>query len=302
MNGQEKSHLAADWRELLLLLFLAVVWSSSFLFIKLAITSIPPLSLAFGRMLIGGLILYLVLMLRGQQLPRTLAHWGIALFVGLIGNALPFTLIHWGELRIDSALAAVLMGSMPVLVVTLAHFFIPDEPVTRYRAVGIAVGFAGLCLLVGADALAGLGGAVIAQLAVIGGACAYAVNTVFIRRFAARSHSQGLAAASLFAGALMLLPLALWHETPLRLSPTPAAVGATLMLGVFSTGIATLVYFRLLRTVGATVFSQVNYLIPLMGLAWGMLLLGEQPSWNQVAALPVILLGVGLVNHRPRSH
>lgn len=300
MIQKEKSHLTADWRELLLLLFLAVVWSSSFLLIKLAVETIPPLTLAFGRMLVGFFVLYCVLILRGQSLPKSGIPWAIALFVGFIGNALPFTLIHWGEIRIDSGLAAVLMGCMPVIVVLLAHYFTPDEPITRSRAAGIAVGFAGLCLLVGRDALAGLGDAVIAQLAVIGGALAYAVNTVFIRKFAARHSGQGMAAASLLAGAAMLLPLSLLQEQALELSPAPAAIAALLLLGVFSTGIATLVYFRLLRTVGATVFSQVNYLIPAMGLVWGVLLLDEQPAWNQLAALPIILLGVGLVNRRPR--
>ena len=298
MGPMEKSHLTADWRELLLLLFLAVVWSSSFLLIKIAVETIPPLTLAFGRMAVGGLVLYAVLMLRGQRLPDRWPLWAMALFVGFTGNALPFTLIHWGEIRIDSGLAAVLMGCMPVIVVFLAHYFTPDEPLTRGRAAGVAIGFAGLCLLVGRDALAGLGDAVVAQLAVIGGALAYAVNTIFIRKVAARHSGQGMAAASLFAGSALLLPLALLREQPLQLSPAPIAVASLLMLGVFSTGIATLVYFRLLRSVGATVFSQVNYLIPVMGLLWGVLLLGEQPTWSQLAALPIILSGVALVNRR----
>lgn len=289
------------WRDYLLLILLAAIWSSSFMFIKIAVATVAPMTLAATRLAIAAVLLSAYALACGERIPLDGKSWGVFLFIGLFGNALPFSLIGWGEIHVDSALAAILMGIMPVATVALAHFFIPEEPFNAWRAGGIAAGFAGLIALVGIQALGGLGSAVLAQLAILAGAVSYAVTTVFARR---RAHLPGrvMAAGATTAGTAIVLPWALVFEQPWAAQPSTASLAAAVILGVLPTGAATLLYFYLVRAIGATGLSQVNYLIPVMGLLWGMALLGERPGWRAAAALGLVLTGIALVNRggRPR--
>jgi len=284
---------AAQPRELALLVLLACIWGASFMLIKVGVGSIPPMTLVAARLGVAAAMLLVVAAASEQRLPASLTAWGVFFFIGCFGNALPFTLISWGEQRLDSGLAAILMGIMPIVTALLAHFFV-HEPLTLRRVCGVAIGFAGLVLLVGPGALAGLGERVLSQLAVLSAAVSYAVTTIFVRRFV-RLPGRIMAAGATAAGTLLILPPALVLEQPWRLSPSPDSVLAVLLLGLLPTGLATLIYFRLVRTLGATVFSQVNYLIPVMGVVWGVTLLGEQPGPRALTALALILGGVGLV-------
>ncbi len=270
------------------------------MFIKVAVTTLSPLTLSFTRILLAAVVLALYAFYRGDRLPRDLATWVAACVVGLLGNVLPFSLIHWGEQYVDSSLTAILMGVMPVAVALMAHFATESDPLTARRAVGIAIGFTGLVILIGLDALGGLGSAIFAQIAIMSAALSYSVTTIFVRRV---THLTGrpMAVATLICGATILLPLTFVYEQPLSLSPDWPALGSLFMLGVFSTGIATLMYFRLIHTLGATTFSQINYLIPMMGVGWGALVLHEQPGVREAIALALILAGVALVNQKKRS-
>jgi drug/metabolite transporter (DMT)-like permease len=288
------------WFELGLLVLLAAIWSSSFMLIKVAVAEIPPFSLATGRMALASVLL-LAWALRGEErIPMKARYLGIYLFMGFFGNALPFTLIGWGELTVDSGLAAILMGIMPITTAILAHFFVGNEPLVPTRAVGAAVGLTGLVVLVGWDILDQLGNELLAQLAVLGGAVSYAVNTVFARRHVGIP-GKVLAAGSMTAGTLLLIPITLLVEsTPIQV-PSFTPLMAMILLGILPTGLAALLYFRLVKSLGASGFSQVNYLIPLMGVAWGVLLLGEEPGLREATALVLILTGVALVNRRRNS-
>lgn len=266
--------------------------------IKIAVKTITPITLSFGRVALAAVVLAVYGMLRGDTLPRDWKTWLAAGVVGFAGNALPFSLIHWGEQYVDSSLTAILMGVMPVAVALMAHFVIASDPLTGRRALGVAIGFFGLIVLIGWEALGGIGAATFAQVAIVSAALCYSVTTIFVRRVA---HLTGrpMAVATLICGSLMLLPLALVAEQPLTLNPDWASLLSMVMLGVFSTGIATLMYFRLIRSLGPTAFSQINYLIPMMGVGWGALVLGEQPGVREAAALLLILIGVALVNQAP---
>jgi drug/metabolite transporter (DMT)-like permease len=290
----------ARWDDLAVLVLLAAIWSSSFMFIKVAVDSIPPMTLAAGRLALAAVLLSVFAWKSGARValePRLLLAFA---FVGCFGNALPFSLIGWGEQTVSSGLAAILMGAMPLVTVVLAHYFTQDEPFQPRRTLGLLVGLVGLLTLIGWEMLSDLGGAAIAQLAVLGGAVSYAVNTIFTRR---NLHIPGptLAAGSITAGALMLLPPALLVEHPWTLAPTAEALWSMLALGVLSTALAALLYFHLVRAIGATAFAQVNYLIPMMGVAWGALILGERPGSREFAALILILAGVWLVNQSSRK-
>lgn len=291
--------LAAGRGEWLLIGALALIWSSSFGMIKIGVESIPPISLAFGRMAIGGLLLAAVALWQRDRLPTAPRDWLGALAVGLFGNALPFSLIGWGELHVDSGLAAIFMGAMPIVVLLMAHLFTHDERLTGGRALGVGCGFAGLIMLVGWQALEGIGEALWAQLALFAAACCYATSTMVVRRVV-RHRGTSMAALATLAGALLLAPLALWLEAPLDSSPTSASLWALLGLGLLPTALATLIYFRLLGRIGVNVFAQVNYLIPILGVLWGALLLGEQPGWRELIALALILGGMAIVNREAR--
>ncbi len=290
----------ASWRQFALLVLLAGIWSSSFMFIKIGVATIPPATMAAARLLLAAMMLIAIARAKGYRLPFTLRAWGAFAFVGVMGNALPFTLIAWGELEVDSGLAAILMGVMPVATAMLAHAFVRDERLTGRRAAGVLLGFSGTVVLVGFSAFSGLGAQVAAQLAVVGGALCYAVTTVFVRRFATLPDVL-MAAGAMTTGALAILPIAFLFESPLSASPSVASMAAVVVLGIMSTGFAALIYFYLIRTVGAAIFSQVNFLTPAIGVAFGMIFLGELPGADAWAALTLIVIGVWLVTRRSRS-
>ncbi len=285
------------WIDYALFAVVAVTWSSSFLFIKVAVVDIGPWTIAAGRVGIAAVILYAFLRFRGLPLPRAPSAWASFAVVGVVGNVLPFFLIGYGEQTVDSGLAAILMGVMPVVTIVLAHLLIPDEPFTLRRGAGVLMGFGGVIVLVGVDALGGFGTSTIAQLAVLGGAVCYSISTVFVRRTVSLSGPL-MAAGSQIVGAVVAIPLALGMERPWHYSPSASALVAVGMLGVFSTAIAVLIYFRLVKQLGAGKLSQVNYLIPVLGAAWGMLFLGERFNPSTFVALAMVLVGIAIVSGR----
>src|SRR5262245_16358512 len=279
---------AADFA---LLLVLALTWGSSFFFIKQAVETLPPLSLAVGRISIGAAMLLAIACAKGQTTPRGLGLWGRMIFLGVIGNSLPFFLIAWGEQYTPSNLAAILMATIPSFVIVLAHFFTHDEPLTLGKALGALLGFAGVVTLIGVDALQGLGDVVIGQIALLAGAFSYSLYGINAERLPPLGLDM-LVGMILVAGLLPLIPVWLAVDRPWILAPDGAAWFSVAWLGVLSTGGGNLLFFLLLRRVGAGFGSFNNYLVPLMGVGWGFALAGERPSWNALAALILILSGL----------
>lgn len=269
------------------------------MFIKVGVDTIPPMTLSAGRLVLAAIVLIVFAIYGRDAIPMTPKIWGVCLFIGLFGNALPYTLISWGELRIDSGLAAILMGIVPISTAVLAHVFTHDESLTVQRLIGIFVGFAGIIVLVGWKSLTGLHTDIPYELAVLLGAFCYAVTNIFVRRHV-YIPGRVLAAGSTLAGALIMLPMALAYERPWSLSPSPESLGAMIMLGLLPTAVAALIYLRLIKATGATFVSQVNYLVPALGVVWGVALLAERPSWRALIALTLILTGIALVNRRRR--
>jgi drug/metabolite transporter (DMT)-like permease len=284
-----------------LLLLLALTWGSSFYFIKQAVDTLPPLSLAVGRIAIGAVLLLAIAHAKRQAVPRGLRLWGHMIVLGIVGNALPFFLIAWGEQFTPSNLAAILMATIPSMVILLAHAFTHDEPLTRGKALGALLGFAGVVALIGIDALKGFGAVVIGQIAILAGAFSYSVYNIIARRLP-RLGSEMLVGTILAAALLPLIPLWLAVDRPWTLAPDGKAWFSVVWLGVLSTGAGNLLMFLLLRRVGAGFGSFNNYLVPLMGVGWGFFLAGEKPSWNALAALVLILSGLALARWlKPRA-
>ena len=186
---------------------------------------------------------------------------------------------------------------MPVSTILLAHVLIPDEPFTLSKGLGVVMGFGGVLVLVGVDALGGFGESTVAQLAILVGALCYSITTVFVRRSITLS-GPVMAAGVQVAGAFMVVPLTLAIDRPWNFQPAAISLVSIAMLGLFSTALATLFYFRLVRNLGAGKLSQVNYLIPVLGAVWGMAFLGERLGPSAFVALFMVLAGIAIVSRR----
>ncbi|MEM8688824.1 MAG: DMT family transporter [Pseudomonadota bacterium] len=276
-----------------LLLLLSAIWGSSFLVIKVAVETVPAVSMTAARLTLAGLILVAMAFLSKQPMPRGNRLWGWILMSAFFGNALPFALIGWGEEKIDSGLAAILMAVMPLTTLVLAHIFTKDEKITLPKAIGVVLGFTGLIVLIGPAKLATLGEETVRQLAVAGAAVCYGINAIVTKQFAGLP-PRSLAAAVVMTSALMLIPATFVFDTPRTLEPSVLSGLAIAALAVFHTVFATLLLFTIVRRQGAAFFSQINYLVPPFGVAWGALLLAERPSPNAYVALALILIGIAV--------
>lgn len=286
-------------RDYLLLATLGLCWGSNFLAIKIAVAEIPPATLTLGRLATAAIILLLVVKAKRVPWPTEPRVWAHLVAVGVIGNALPYGLIAWGEVYIESQLAAILIAATPLLTMALAHLTLADERMTARRLGGVGLGFAGVVVLIGVDALKGLGADVLAQLALIGAATSYAVSGVIARRMPPTPpHASALAVTGV--ATVVLFPVAAAGEGMAAPAPGWVALLAMLWLGAISTALAMLTYFKLVASAGPTFLSLANYLVPLLALGLGGALLGERPSWNMLLALAMILAGVFLTGGRPR--
>lgn len=291
-------HTPRDWT---LLLALVVMWGSSFMFNRIAVASLPPLIVVAGRIGIAAIVLIVIVHALGKRLPPPGRVWWPYAVIAIIGNAVPFYLITWGQQVVESALAGILIAIMPLATIVLAHFLIAGEHLTRQRVAGFITGFSGILLLMGPDALAGVGGdalRIVSQLAVLGGALCYALQSV-LTRLIIKGDILVAAAATLLIAAVIAVPAALWLDRPWLLAPTGASLAAVVWLGVGPTAIATVLYFMLIRSAGPSFMSLVNYLSPGVAVLLGLLVLGETPQANAYFGLVLILAGLAFSQSRP---
>lgn len=289
-----------DW---VLLLALAAMWGSAFMFIKISVADVPPATIAAARLLIGALVLVAVIRARGLRLPPLSGAWHHYAVLALVGHAVPFYCIAWGQQYIDSALAGITMAIMPLATLVLAHFFVHGEHITRSRMTGFILGFVGIVLLIGPTALSGLGGSalqVAGQLGVLAGALCYATNTVIARRTIKGDVLMASTGVLLIASAVTL-PFALVLDRPWTLEPAWTSLVSVLWLGVGPTGIATIFYFVVVGSAGPTFTSLVNYVTPCVALILGVAILHEQPGPHAYAGLALILSGIALSQLRRRE-
>jgi len=280
----------------MLLLALVAMWGSSFMFNRIAVATLPPWTVVAGRIGIAALVLTAIVYALGRRLPPPGRAWLPFAVIAMIGNALPFYLITWGQQVVESALAGILMAVMPLATIVLAHFLIAGEHLTRQRAAGFAVGFLGIVLLMGPAALAGIGGEavrIISQLAVLGGALCYALQSV-LTRLIVKGDVIVAAAGTLLLASSVVIPVALWLDRPWLLVPSTASAAAVVWLGVGPTAVATILYFMLIRSAGPSFMSLVNYLSPGVAVMLGLLVMGETPSANAYFGLALILAGIAV--------
>lgn len=294
MSSGYKAMGLVQWLQLL---FLAAVWGGSFFFIKIAVGQVGPFSIVFWRCLLGALLLYLALRVSGQNLPHDWRDWGRLLLLALMTSTVPFTLISWGEQYIDSGLASMFNATTPLFTVVILHL-LRDERLTRSRVAGVALGLAGVGVLVGPAALAGLDEHLLAQLAVLTAAMLYGVAAIYARYL---KHLPTLAVATgqLACTALITLPLALYFDQPWRHAlPGLATVLSLAALGLLSTALAFAVYYRLLASAGPANTTLVTFLIPASATLLGVLVLGEQIGLRHISGMTLIALGLVLIDKR----
>ncbi len=286
--------------ELALLGLLALLWGSSYLFIKVAVTEIPPVTLIAVRVTVAALFLLAVLSWRNDHLPRDGRTWRMLLVQSFFNSTAAWTLLAWGQQYVDSGLASVLNSTSPIFVFLFTVFITRHEVTSGLKLFGACLGLLGVAMIVGVDALAGLGQQVAGQLAAIAGAVLYACAAIYGKRFNHIS-ATATAAGTMMCAAVVLVPASLVLEQPWTLAPSLKAVAATSVLSVLCTACALLIYFRLLRTLGSMGTASQAYLRAGLGVALGIVFLGEQITPVIGLGLLAAIIGVAAINMPVRS-
>lgn len=286
---------ARDWS---LIFLLALIWGATFLVAELALVELSPLWLVLLRVGIAASVLLVVMRVQGVRVALTPVLLSSFLVMGLLNNVVPFTLIFWSQTMIDSSLAAILNATMPFWTVVMAHLATRDERMTPAKLTGILLGIAGVAVMIGPSALAGLGAAVLPQLAILLATFSYALAILFGRRFRGLP-PMAVALGQLTASACVMLVLVLASEpVPAFLALSPVTWAAVLALAVVGTGFAYILYFSILASAGATNLSLVTLLIPVTAVVLGSVVLGERLTVPQFSGMLLILLGLAVIDGR----
>ncbi|WP_337185183.1 DMT family transporter [Phenylobacterium sp.] len=288
---------AFDW---LVLAVLVVIWGSSFAALKVATTHIDPAWNTAGRIAIASATLAVALVLQRQRLPP-LRHpaWRAYAVIGFFGMAFPFVLFAYASQQLPSAVVAICNGASPIFTALLAHLFVADDRLSWRKAFGVGLGFAGLVTLAAPRLVGGVTVEAAAVVAALSGAALYAVANIATRRAPEVSSTAGALMMCVWALVFALAAAPLLDPVPAAWPPWPAVL-AVAVLGVFSTGLATVGYVFLIQRRGPLFMSMSIYLAPCLATALGMAALGERPGWPAFAALALILTGVGFVTWTSR--
>ena len=284
----------SDW---LIFLALGFMWGSSYLFIKIAVADFGTFTLVALRLAIGAALLWTVVRLAGQKLPRDRRVYGHLVVMAVVNIALPFLLITWAERSVESALAAVLTSIVPLFVAVLAPLFIHDEPIRINGVSGLIVGFIGVVVLT-TRGMSGTGSDIGSDLALVGSSLSYAAGAVYSRRNVRGLPPMIPATFQVTFAMIITAVLALLLEHPWDARPGLAAVGSIIWLGLLGSGLAYIAFFRLLSRWGATRTAAVAYVLPVVGIVLGFLGLQEPIDGRMILGTALIIAGVALVNSR----
>ncbi|WP_025900092.1 DMT family transporter [Sneathiella glossodoripedis] len=289
------------WIELLLLCVLALLWGSSYLFLKVAVTEIPPITLIAYRVSGAAVFLFLVISIRRETLPRDTKSWKMLLIQGFLNSFGAWVLLAWGQQFVDSALTSVLNSTSPIFVFLITVFLTRHEKVGLLKITGAIIGLAGVIMIVGVEALSGLGEEVAGQLAALVAAALYGGAAIYGKRF---THlSAGVTATgTMIWSVIVLVPASLLLEQPWTLTPSFKAVAAATALSILCTGVALLIYFRLVKTLGSLGTASQAYLRAGFGVMLGVIFLGEQISPMVAIGLFAAIVGVAAINFPDRKN
>jgi drug/metabolite transporter (DMT)-like permease len=283
-----------DW---LIFLGLGFMWGSSYLFIKLAVDDFGTFTLVALRLTVGAILLWTVIRIAKQPLPRERRIYGHLFVMAIINITIPFLLITWAEQSVESSLAAILTSPVPLFAIVLSAMFLPDEPLRLNGLVGLIVGFIGVVIIT-SRGLTGAGSSLAGELALLGATISYAAGAVYARRNVRGLPAMVPAVFQVSFAAVITGAVALLMEHPWTATPDAQAVFAILWLGILGSGFAYLFVFRLLAHWGATRTTLVAYLIPVVGIALGYLVLAEPLDGRIIIGTTLVIAGIGLVNSR----
>jgi drug/metabolite transporter (DMT)-like permease len=289
---------AAEW---LMLLALTLLWSGTFFFAKVALAELPPLTLVFARVAIAAIALNLTVIATGQRMPRDKHVW-IAFFgMGTLNNLVPFSLINWGQTHIASGLASILNATTPLFTILVAHLLTGDEKLSANKIIGVLAGMAGVAVMIGLDALNGVGFGVLGELACLCAAISYAFAGVFGRRFKRMDLAPlTTATGQVTATSIMTLPIAALVDHPWAMPALPSLTtwSAVVAIALLSTALGYILYFRILAAAGATNLLLVTFLMPIGAILLGVLILGEQLFARHLVGMALIGFGLAAIDGR----
>jgi drug/metabolite transporter (DMT)-like permease len=279
---------------------LGLIWGSSFLWIKIAVAFMAPVAVAAFRQLFGLAGLLVVVAIQRQPFPRNRHRLLAYVILGVLQAAIPFALIAWGETRIDSGLAAILNGTMPLFTILIAHLWLRDERITPAHVAGLVVGFTGVVVLGSRDiGPGGSHGTAWGQVALLIATLSYAVAATFARRYLRGEPPLVQATMVVLVGDTLLWATTAAVERPLHLPGVPLLWVALVWLGLLGSCAAYLLYFYLINTWGATRASLVTYVFPVVGLILGLVFLGERLDWGLGVGSLLVVAGILVVGRAP---
>lgn len=284
----------------LVFILLGVIWSSSFMWIKIAMREVGPLTLVAFRALFGLLFCIVVILIQRVTLPRTFREWLPLFVVGLTNIAIPFFLISWGELHIDSAVASILDATVPLFTILIAHFLLQDDKITMPKILGLVIGFVGIVILMSKD-IGGSSSSLLGQLAVIVASIFYAISAIYIRKTTVDTPGIIRSAGPLVSASVTMWLGALIFESPLQIPQLGITWVALLFMGVLGSGLAFVMAFYLIHEIGPTRTSMVTYLFPLGGVILGVTFLHEQLTWQVIAGAVIIIFSLVIANWEPKK-
>lgn len=287
----------SDW---IMLLVLSALWGCSYFLVEIALEGLPVAMLVALRVLLAALVLWAFALMSGAELPRGIQIWKSFFIMGLLNNVFPFCLIVWGQTSISSSLAAVLTATTPLFAVLVAAVFLRDEPITKNKMIGLAVGFAGVIVMIGPEVVGELGEQGLPQIAVMLAALSYALAGAYGRRFAALGIKPVVSAAGQIAMSASLLVIFVAMTGDLSVLPTIQIKvwAAIVALAVFSTAVAYILYFRILASAGATNLMLVTFLMPVTAIILGVVVLGEEIGATERIGILLILTALVAIDGR----
>jgi drug/metabolite transporter (DMT)-like permease len=278
---------------------LGLIWSSSFLWIKIGVQEIGPMALVAFRMLFGAIIAVAIGLYQKVQWPRDLRTWIIFAVLGPTSLAIPIFFISWGEQTIDSAVASILNATVPLFTIVIAHFVLQDDKMTVQKVLGLLIGFAGTVVLLSEDLLASAQSSVIGQAAVILAAIFYAGSAVFARKLTQHVPVTARGAMPLITSAIFMWIVGPVAEKPFLFPNLSLTWIAILWLGILGSGLAVIMLWYLIHEVGPTRATLVTYLFPIGGVILGVFFLNEHLSWQLLAGTILIIVSLAVVNWKP---
>ena len=272
---------------------LSAIFGLSFTLTNISVAELPPLTVVAARLFLAFLILYPLMRFYKTRMPAIGTIWWPLFASGFFGNALPFGLISWGQVRVEAGLTAIFMAAMPLATLVLAHLFTSDEKLDRYKFTGVIFGLIGVMVLMGWNNLSQLGDQTLRQLAILGGALCYAVNAIITKKITHLPKWSAMTAL-MFASSIMMVPVSLAFDQPWTFQPSADALLALLALAIGPTAMATVLILIIIERQGASFLSQINFMVPVFGMFFGVVFLSEILPANAYIALVIILSGIAL--------